>query len=146
MKNNITPGDFAIMLTNIPKDKTEVDVKMFIRMHLEKAEIEDVNLAYDIREIVKKIRKMDRLKRISLNPEKYKDKYNIEEVQEDLARLGTEVQTIKEEMGKSDSRLKSTGIAFVILNKQSQAEEIVYKFKSHFLIKFINFVLIKIFR
>ena len=70
-ENNITPGDFAIMVSNLPKDKTEVDVKAWIKSNLNGAEIEDISIAYDIKEIVGMINKVDKLKRILLNPRKH---------------------------------------------------------------------------
>jgi len=59
------------MVSNVPKDKTEVDVKAWIRGHLKDAQIKDINIAYDIKDIVAKIKKQEKYKKIMLNPKKY---------------------------------------------------------------------------
>ena len=49
-------------------------------------------------------------------------------------------------MSKHNTKYKSTGIIFVILNKQSQAEQLVYMFSSNIFTRTFNFIAIKLFR
>lgn len=137
----ISPGDFAIMVSNIPKSKSESEVKGWIQSLLPEAEIEEINFAYDIKEIVGKIRKLDKLKR-----QRGKQGQDLEKIEEEIAELKREIEELKIKMNEGSEKFKSTGIAFVILNKQSQAEELVSMFERSLLFKIWNFIWTSIFR
>lgn len=74
-EDNLTPGDFAIMVSNIPKEKTEKDLKAWLQTHLYNAEIMNINFAYDIRSVISKIRKTDKIKAILADPKKSQSKF-----------------------------------------------------------------------
>jgi hypothetical protein len=137
----ISPGDFAIMVSNIPKTKSEEDVKWWIISLLPEAEIEEINFAYDIKEVVGKIRRIERLKRKRGKPDQDFDK-----IERDISELKKEVEELKKKMNEGSEKFKSTGIVFVILNKQSQAEELVSMFERGLLLKIWNLIWISVFR
>lgn len=58
---NITPSDFTIMISNIPLDKTKDDIKEWLLTHQD-GEICDINLCFDIKEPIYKLRKVNKLK------------------------------------------------------------------------------------
>ncbi|CAI2383775.1 unnamed protein product [Moneuplotes crassus] len=144
-ENNITPGDFAIMLSNVPKDKTEVEIKIWIKSLLKEVEIENISIAYDIKQLVSKIKQCEKLKKALHNPKK-PGRYDLEKLREDIGVLERDISQTKADMKKLISTYRSTGNVFVILNKQSQAEKLVSLFRRYFLVKIIVFIFIKIFR
>lgn len=58
---NITPSDFTVMISNIPIDKTKDDIKEWLLTHQE-GEICDINLCFDVKEPICKLRKVNKLK------------------------------------------------------------------------------------
>lgn len=58
---NISPGDFTVMVSNIPKDKTRDELKDWLIKH-EEGTICDINLCYDIKEPIEKLEKVNKLK------------------------------------------------------------------------------------
>ena len=56
----VTPSDYAIMVTNLPKNESEDEVKKYFKDILPECEIEYINYAYKIDKIVK----LQRLQRL----------------------------------------------------------------------------------
>jgi hypothetical protein len=57
-KDLISSSDFAIYLSNLPKDKNEKDIENFLKERINiEFKIEKVNFTYDINELVTLIRK-----------------------------------------------------------------------------------------
>lgn len=68
---NISPGDFAVMVSNIPKDKTKDQIMEWLIIQ-EEGKICDINLCYDIKEPLKKLNRVEKLKKIVANYDKMK--------------------------------------------------------------------------
>jgi hypothetical protein len=57
-KDLISSSDFAIYLSNLPKDKNEKDIENFLKERINiEFKIEKVNFTYDINELVTLIKK-----------------------------------------------------------------------------------------
>ena len=69
---NITPSAFAVMVKNLPLDKTKEEVKQWFAEFFKNPEIQYVNFCYDIRKMVKMSRKLDKLKQMKRYLEKFK--------------------------------------------------------------------------
>ncbi|CAI2369250.1 unnamed protein product [Moneuplotes crassus] len=71
---NITPADFGVMISNIPKDKKEEDLKDWIQLQLDKqVEIVYVSYCYDITQLVKITRKITKLQQAKAYVSSYRD-------------------------------------------------------------------------
>ena len=93
---NITPGDFAVMVGHLPYDKNKDDIKEWINSIVSNVEVIQINLAYDISEVVSKLRKLDKFNTIKTNIHQHKNKHNIDEVNDTIDKLEAEIQTCKE--------------------------------------------------
>lgn len=61
-EKNLTPPDFTLYVMNLPVDKTEEEVKQWFQQYDEnlKIDVEKVNYCYNIREMIKICREVDK--------------------------------------------------------------------------------------
>jgi hypothetical protein len=142
-EGNLTPGDFAVMVSNIPKEKSKEDIKTWIRCH-QNAEICEINLCYDIKEAVDKLRKISKYKAILLNFDRFKNKYEKAFLESEIEKLEKDIKKIKSKMNEDHADQSFTGKAFIIFQKQKDAEELVWKFKRTWMRKTWNFFAFKV--
>lgn len=140
---NLTPGDFAVMVSNIPKNKSKEEIKNWIWSH-QTAEICEINLCYDIKEAIDKLREVNKYKVILLNFDKFKHKYERNFLEDEIERLNKDIEKIKSKMNEDHADKSFTGKAFIIFQKQNDAEELVWKFKRTWMRKTLNFILFKV--
>ena len=43
-ENNITPSDYTVMASNLPKDKTKEEIEEYLYSHFDNIKIESINL------------------------------------------------------------------------------------------------------
>ena len=55
----MTPSDFTLYVKNIPKDKTEDEIKQFIEQRVPGAVVAKINLSYDIEKMTDLLREFD---------------------------------------------------------------------------------------
>jgi hypothetical protein len=143
---NITPGDFTVMVSNIPKEKSIEDIKEWLLTHQE-GEICEINLCFDVSESIYKLRKVSKLKKFVLNYERMplsvrnKKKNDKEEIQKEIDQLEKDIEEIK---NTANSVREFTGKAFVVWNKQSEVESLLVIFERSWIRKLINFFIFKI--
>jgi len=119
---NISPGDFTVMVSNIPQNKTKDEIKEWLLKHQE-GEIKDVNLCYNIKEEILKIDRVNHLKKILNNFNQFKEKnmykrYDKKNLQKEILILEKDIEMIKNKVQGETSSEKFTGKAFVVFNKQ----------------------------
>ena len=141
---NITPGDFTVMMTNIPRDKNKEQISEWILDHAKDANIWEINICYDIKEAVSKIQRINKLKVILANFERYKLKYKEDVVEAEIRKLNGEVEYIKEKMQDDENDKTFTGKVFIIFDKQSEAENLVWGFKRTWIRRLFNFIYHKV--
>ena len=73
-EENVTPSDFCVMITGIPKDKTQEEVKRFFKNIYKDIDIVYINYWYKIKAIVKASRKVKQLEGVKFFIQKYKFK------------------------------------------------------------------------
>ena len=56
-----TPSDYAMIVTNLPPDQDEQAVKEFFQTHVEGVEVNYVNFAYDLGDMMAELRKLNDL-------------------------------------------------------------------------------------
>lgn len=71
-EGNLTPSDFCVMVTGLPLDKTQEEVKEYLKSVSPQVEIVDVNYCYKIKEIVDASRKVMLLQNTKSYLESYK--------------------------------------------------------------------------
>ena len=141
---NISPGDFAVMISNIPTNKTKEQIKEWL-IEQEEGTICDINLCYDIKEPIEKLKKVEKLKKILANYDELTDvKETKREIESKIKELEEDVDQIKEKLRSDDTDQNFTGKAFVIYNQQSDIENLTSKFRQSWLSKLHNFITIKI--
>lgn len=74
MKNNLTPSDFGVMVTNLPVNKNQDEVKAWFSEFFPQMEIVYVNFCYNITRIVRVVRKLTNLQQIKSYLLAYKSK------------------------------------------------------------------------
>ena len=141
---NITPGDFTVMMTNIPRDKNKEQISEWILDHAKDANIWEINICYDIKEAVSKIQRINKLKVILANFERYKLKFQEDVVEAEIRKLNGEVEYIKEKMQDDENDKTFTGKVFIIFDKQSEAENLVWGFKRTWIRRLFNFIYHKV--
>ena len=132
---NVTPGDFAVMVNNLPYDKTKNDILNWINEIDPDLIISEINLCYDIKKVIYKIRKLYRLNKIKSNFDKYKGKLKYDEVCEMIDEYNKEIQVYKDQIDADESSLKYQGRAFIIFEKQSHAEKVLWHFQMHWIVR-----------
>ncbi len=60
-EDNITPSDFVGFVSNIPKSVTEMDLKGWLQAHFPRCPIKMINYCYDIKDMVNKIRELNKI-------------------------------------------------------------------------------------
>ncbi|CAI2378713.1 unnamed protein product [Moneuplotes crassus] len=71
-EQNITPSDFGVMISNIPKDKRPDELRKWLEAKVPEIEIMYVNYCYDITELVKVTRKLTSMLQVKAYLEAYK--------------------------------------------------------------------------
>ena len=132
---NITPGDFAVMVSHLPYNKNKDEIIEWINRILNNVEVIQINLAYDISEVVAKLRKLDKFHKIKANYHLYEKKYNVHELNSTIEELENEIQKYKDNIDTDDNSLRYMGRAIIIFDKQSQAERMVWYFRTHWIIR-----------
>ncbi|CAI2377353.1 unnamed protein product [Moneuplotes crassus] len=147
---NISPADFAVMVSNIPKDKNKEQIMEWL-ISQEEGKICDINLCYDIKEPIQKLKKVEKLKKIVTNYEKMKSGLlglattvpkSKSELEKEITDLEEEVENFKEKLKSEDTDRNFTGKAFVIYNQQSDIVNITTKFHQTWIRKVYDFLMI----
>lgn len=73
-EKNVTPADFGVMVTNLPLNKTQDEVKEWLKGFYTDLDIVYVNYCYDIKEIVRIVRKLTRFQQMKSFLQSYKAK------------------------------------------------------------------------
>jgi hypothetical protein len=73
-EKNVTPADFGVMVTHLPLNKTQEEVKEWLRGFYTDLDVVYVNYCYDIKEIVRIVRKLTRLQQLKSFLQAYKNK------------------------------------------------------------------------
>lgn len=60
-EENVSPGDFTVMVSNLPKQKSKDEIKEWLLQHQE-GEICGINLCYDLKDSIEKIERITKLK------------------------------------------------------------------------------------
>jgi len=60
-EKNLTPSDFGVMVTNLPLNKTQDEVRDWLKTFFEDLDIVYINYCYDIGDIVKVVRRITKL-------------------------------------------------------------------------------------
>lgn len=79
-----------------------------------------------------------------MNFDQHKNKHDIKEVQEQIDELEKDIDEIKQRLQNDQTDKSFTGIAFVIFEKQSEAEQLIWKFKRTWIRKVFNFIVLKV--
>ena len=136
-EKNLTPGDFAILADDLPRDKNKEDIRRWISTIDEDVEVIEINQAFDISEVIYKLRKLDKFNKIKTNFDRYKGKYNYQEICGITDELESEIQTYKDQIGTNENSLPYEGRAIIIFDKQSQAEKMIWRFQTHWILKLL---------
>lgn len=163
-EKNVTPADFTIYVMNLPKDKNEDDIaKYFQEFNPNNVwEVAKVNLCYDIRIIVKKVRQLEKWVKIrnvaKIEAEEMAKNKNIdfEEASHKVKKydkavvmadkIAHEIEAIKDEVNGKDTSDYYCRNAFVIFSTQDNAATAVKQFEMFWLNRAFFFVWYKIFR
>jgi len=78
------------------------------------------------------------------NFERYKLKYKEDVVEAEIRKLNGEVEYIKEKMQDDENDKTFTGKVFIIFDKQSEAENLVWGFKRTWIRRLFNFIYHKV--
>ena len=140
---NVTPGDFTVMVSNLPRDKSKEEIKQWILEH-KNGNICEINLCYDIKVAVDKLRKINKLKAILVNFDRYKNKHSRSEIEERISNLERDIEVMRDMMNNHKADKSFTGKAFVIFDKQSDAEELIWKFKRSWIRRVFNYITLKV--
>ena len=73
-EKNLTPADFTVYVMGLPLDKTKQEVIEWFKEYDPTLEIAKVNYCYDIKEIVKKLRKLDKWQKMKNYVEQYRER------------------------------------------------------------------------
>jgi len=179
-ERNLTPSDFGVMATNLPLNKSKEEVEQWIKSHFESFEIVYINYCYDIKEIVKVIRKLTFLKQMEAYLNAYKKKKlkelginekeaiyrnkdlsppptkrcfcckkeypTKEEIFERIKQTEEELKEIHKKMDETDEKDLYCGTAFIVFNKQSEADQTVAYFQVNLLRRAFTFLIYDILR
>ena len=73
-EQNLTPPDFTVYVMNLPQDKTEQETIAWFKEYDPELDIQKINYCYDIKEIVKKLRELDKWQKMKNYVEFYRQK------------------------------------------------------------------------
>lgn len=73
-EENITPADYGVMLKNLPRHKSPDELKVWLSSLIPGIEVVYVNYCYNIRNLVKVVRKLTALQQTKIYWETYKEK------------------------------------------------------------------------
>lgn len=73
-EQNLTPPDFTVYVMNLPLDKTEQETIEWFKEYDPELDIQKVNYCYDIKEIVKKLRELDKWQKMKNYVEFYRQR------------------------------------------------------------------------
>lgn len=173
-EEKVTPADFGVMLKNLPRNKTPDELKQWLSAVIPGIEIVYVNYCFNIRKMVKVVRKLTGLQQTKIYWETYKEKklkkLNITEDEatakgislypkskkwlcitkySDIDQLITKVQfeldDIKQKMEVSNRRGLYCGTAFVVCNRPTNTNVIIDRFRASFVRRIITFVMLNLF-
>ena len=179
-EQNLTPSDFAVQATNLPVKKTQEEVKEWIKKFYAEIEIQYINYAYNIGDIVKAARRLSNLQQLKSYVQAYKAKKlrkegideqeadakeidlhpppkkfcccmkkeypTIEVLEEHISKAEKVLEKLKKEMEVNTEKDLYCGTAFIVVNKQSHANRLIYKFQMSMVRRAFNFVIYNIFR
>lgn len=134
---SVTPSDYTIMVRYLPKKTNVEKIKEFFTEKGRKVNATNVNkvsLAYDIRNFVKLLRK-----RQELQAKKSHHHNNIEEIESEIHLLEEQIKDFEKRI-KDDSSYKFTGIAFVTLNTEKEALDVLLNHQRTFLQSVILYI------
>ena len=73
-EQNLTPPDFTVYVMDLPQDKTEQETIEWFKEYDTELEIKKINYCYDIKEIVTKLRELDKWQKMKNYVEFYRQK------------------------------------------------------------------------
>jgi hypothetical protein len=170
-EQTIKPSDFWVMISNIPKETTLIELDEYLKETFQATKIEKVIFSYEIYEIVENIRKKQKLK--NLIEQKIRSNENIEksketsqqkrpnrylfcwwkkhdsslgELEEKLKIAEDNISNYKGKLGTNVRAYPFTGIAFVIFNHQSDVTKVIQHYKISRINRIFRFIAYKIWR
>jgi len=161
-EKNVTPSDFTVYAMNLPKDKNAEDIKTFFSTHKKKTwEVARINLAYDIKHIIKKLREMMKwnslrnynknkvkvlMKEKGLKEEEAKATIkNYDKVEKRTLEIAEEIEAIKKDINEKDDMDFYCQKAFITFQTQGQAQECIKGYEMWYLTRAFFFVWYRIF-
>ena len=149
---------------NLPHEKTEEDIKEYFEAFTEKEEwpVAKVNFCFDIRDIVEKVRQLEKWNKIrNYNEhranEMVEEKHipldeainkikNYEKAQEKAKKIAEEIELMKKDIESKDKKEYYINKAFVTFQYQNVAEKVTRKFKLFWFLKIFVFIWHNVFR